>query len=294
MAAKELAAMAQKRNLIREAEHCRAEAAKMEQVICRHGWDGAWFVRAYDDWGQPVGSKVCPEGKIFIESQGMCIMAGVGLNDGKAKLALASVHRQLATKHGIMLQQPAFSKYYINLGEISSYPPGYKENAGIFCHNNPWIIIAETQVGNGNRAFDYYTRINPSARENISDRHRCEPYVYAQMIAGRDAPTFGEAKNSWLTGTAAWNYFTITQWIFGIRTAFDGLLVDPVIPAKWKGFTVTRKFRGNTYFIKVRNPHGRQRGVKKLRVDGKEIAGNLLPVFPPQPNAIRVEAVLEG
>ena len=145
-------------------------------------------------------------------------MAGIGLEDGKAKQALESVNKHLATQHGIVLQQPAFSKYYIHMGEISSYPPGYKENAGIFCHNNPWIIIAETMVGNGDRAFDYYTRINPSAREKIGDLHRCEPYVFAQMIAGKDAPTHGEAKNSWLTGTAAWTYFTVTQWILGIRT----------------------------------------------------------------------------
>jgi cellobiose phosphorylase len=294
LASKELAAIAAKRGLAGEAKHYLAEAAKMEKVIHQHGWDGAWFIRAYNDFGKPIGSKVCKEGKIFIESQGICIMAGVGLDDGKAKLTLESVNRHLATKHGIVLQQPAFSRYYIEMGEISSYPPGYKENAGIFCHNNPWIIIAETMVGNGDRAFDYYTRINPSARENIGDLHRCEPYVYAQMIAGKDAPTHGEAKNSWLTGTAAWNYFTITQWILGIRTSFDGLVVDPVIPAKWKGFTVTRKFRGNTYVIAVKNPAGRQRGVKKLLVDGREISGNVLPVFAPRNQAILVEAVLEG
>ena len=282
LASKELAAIAIKRGLPDEAKYYLAEAAKMEKVIYQHGWDGEWFIRAYNDFGQPIGSKVCKEGKIFIESQGMCIMAGVGLDDGKAKLTLESVNKHLATKHGIVLQQPAFTKYYIEMGEISSYPPGYKENAGIFCHNNPWIIIAETMVGNGNRAFDYYTRINPSARENIGDLHRCEPYVYAQMIAGKDAPTHGEAKNSWLTGTAAWNYFTITQWILGIRTGFDGLIVDPVIPAKWKGFTVTRKFRGNTYVIEVKNPNGQQRGVKKLLVDGKEIAGNVLPACAPR------------
>ena len=294
LASKELAAIATKRGLADEAKHYLAAAAKMEKVIYQHGWDGEWFIRAYNDFGQPIGSKVCKEGKIFIESQGMCIMAGVGLEDGKAKLTLDSVNQHLATKHGIVLQQPAFTKYYIEMGEISSYPPGYKENAGIFCHNNPWIIIAETMVGNGNRAFDYYDRINPSARENIGDLHRCEPYVYAQMIAGKDAPTFGEAKNSWLTGTAAWNYFTITQWILGIRTGFDGLIVDPVIPAKWKGFTVTRKFRGNTYVIEVKNPNGQQRGVKRLLVDGKEVTGNVLLVLPPQAKPIRVEAVLEG
>ncbi|HUA37932.1 MAG TPA: hypothetical protein VMA35_05975 [Candidatus Sulfopaludibacter sp.] len=294
LAAKELAKIAARRGLKKDADRYLAEADKMEQVILRHGWDGAWFVRAYDDFGRPVGSKICEEGKIFIEPQGMCIMAGVGLKDGKARRALASVNQYLATKHGIVLQQPAFSKYYVHLGEISSYPPGYKENAGIFCHNNPWIIIAETMTGNGGRAFDYYTRINPSARENIGEIHRCEPYVFAQMVAGKDAPTHGEAKNSWLTGTAAWTYFTATQWILGIRAEYEGLRMDPVIPARWKGFTVTRRFRGNTYIVEVKNPKAKQRGVKRLRVDGKEIAGNLLPACPPRSDPIRVEALLEG
>ena len=292
IAGKELAIISRRLGRTREAQHCLTQTTRMEKTILRHGWDGAWFVRAYDDFGRPVGSKVCREGKIFIESQGICVMAGVGLKDGKARKALHSVQRHLATEHGIVLHQPAYSKYYLHLGEISSYPAGYKENAGIFCHNNPWIMIAETLVGNGNRAFDYYRHINPSAREKLSDLHRCEPYVYAQMIAGKDAPTHGEAKNSWLTGTAAWNYFAITQWILGIRAEYDGLRVDPVIPAKWKSFTVTRRFRDNTYVIQVRNPKGRQRGVAKLVVDGKAIRGNLLPLHPPQPTPVRVEVVL--
>jgi cellobiose phosphorylase len=294
LAAKELAAIAAKRNRNEEASDYVAQASAMESTIHKHGWDGEWFVRAYDDFGRPVGSKVCEEGKIFIESQGICIMAGIGLNDGKAQRALESVNKRLATKHGIVLQQPAFSKYYLHLGEISSYPPGYKENAGIFCHNNPWIIIAETMLGHGDRAFDYYTRINPSARENIGELHRCEPYVFAQMIAGKDAPTHGEAKNSWLTGTAAWTYYTATQWMLGIRASHEGLRVDPVIPAKWKGFTVIRRFRGNTYLIEVKNPNGKQRGIRKLLVDGQKIAGNILPICPPRPEPIRVEGVLEG
>lgn len=206
-------------------------------------------------------------------------MAGIGLNDGKAKQSLESVNKHLATKHGIVLQQPAFSKYYMHLGEISSYPPGYKENAGIFCHNNPWIIIAETIVGNGDRAFDYYTRINPSAREKISDLHRCEPYVFAQMIAGKDAPTHGEAKNSWLTGTAAWTYYAVTQWILGIRTDYDGLRIDPCIPGNWDGFSVQRAFRGTIYAITVKNPKHVSKGVKEITVDGKTISGSILPVF---------------
>jgi cellobiose phosphorylase len=276
MAAKELAAIARKLKLNEDAERCLAEAAKMEKVILQHGWDGNWFVRAYDDFGKPIGSKVCKEGKIFIESQGMCIMAGVGLQDGKAKLALESVKKHLATPHGIVLLNPAFTKYYIEMGEISSYPEGYKENAGIFCHNNPWIIIAETMIGNGNRAFDYYTRINPSAREKIGQLHRCEPYVFAQMVAGKDAPTHGEAKNSWLTGTAAWTYFAVTQWIFGIRTDYDGLLVDPCIPANWKGFKVTRVFRDETFDIEVLNPKGVMKGVRRMVMDGVEIPDQLL------------------
>jgi cellobiose phosphorylase len=247
----------------------------MEETVLAQGWDGEWFLRAYDDSGRKVGSRECDEGKIFIEPQGFCVMAGVGLGDGRARKALDSVHKLLATPHGIILQQPAYSKYYLHLGEISSYPPGYKENAGIFCHNNPWVMIAETMLGNGDRAFDYYSRINPSAREKISRIHRCEPYVYAQMIAGRDAPTYGEAKNSWLTGTAAWNYFAITQSILGIRPTYEGLVVAPVVPGSWKGFTVSRVFQGVRYDIQV-SRKGKGNSVK-MTVDGRSVGGNLIP-----------------
>ena len=186
-----------------EAAGYRTAAQMMAATLDAWGWDGAWFRRAYDAFGQPVGSAECEEGQIFVEPQGMCVMAGMGLDDGRAARALNSVAERLATPHGIVLQQPAYSRYYLHLGEISSYPPGYKENASVFCHTNPWIMIAEAMLGRGDRAHDYYLRINPSNREAISDLHRCEPYVYAQMIAGRDAATYGEAKNSWLTGTAA-------------------------------------------------------------------------------------------
>jgi cellobiose phosphorylase len=260
----------------------------MEQAVLQHGWDGDWFLRAYDDFGDKVGSRECKEGKIFIESNGFCVLAGIGLEDGKAVRALAATREHLATPHGLVLHQPAYSKYYINLGEISSYPPGYKENASIFCHVNPWVMIAETHLGNGDDAHDYYTRINPSAREEISDVHRCEPYVYAQMIAGRDAPTFGEAKNSWLTGTAAWNYFAITQWILGVRTTYDGLQIAPVIPASWPGFTARRNFRGVVYEISIE-----RKGVGNkiaLTVDGKPIEGNV--VSPPTDN--RKQVLIKG
>lgn len=285
LAAKEMAELTGKLKVTRgdsfisppSSEEYECHARTMESAIWNHGWDEEWFRRAYDDFGNVLGSKENEEGRIFIEPQGMCVMAGLGVEDGRAAQALDSVLEHLATPHGIILQQPAFSKYYLHLGEISSYPPGYKENAGIFCHTNPWVMIAEAMVGRGDKAFEHYMRINPSKREEISEVHKCEPYVYAQMIAGRDAPTHGEAKNSWLTGTAAWNYVAITQWILGIRPTYEGLKIAPVIPSAWEGFRAVRRFRGVRYEIQVR-----RRGTGNevwLEVDGKSIAGNVIP-FP--------------
>lgn len=252
LAANELAELAEAHEKSADAVRYRAAAADMKATTLKHGWDGDWFLRAYDHFGQKIGSKENQEGQIFIEPQGMCVMAGIGQEDNLSASALEAVNQRLLTPHGIVLQQPAYSKYYLNLGEISSYPPGYKENAGIFCHTNPWIMIAEAIQGNGDQALDYYLRINPSKRETISEVHRCEPYVYAQMIAGRDAPSHGEAKNSWLSGTAAWNYIAITQWILGIRPSYAGLQIQPVIPKSWSEFKVNRQFRDVTYHIEVK------------------------------------------
>jgi cellobiose phosphorylase len=293
MAAQQLAAIVSRLGHGDEASRLLASSTTMAETIAAHGWDGAWFRRAYDFFGRPVGSAECDEGQIFIESQGMCVMAGVGLEDGRARRALDSVRERLLTDHGVVLQQPAFTSYRIELGEISSYPPGYKENAGIFCHTNPWIMIAETMAGGGDAAFDVYRRTNPSAREAISEVHRCEPYVYAQMIAGRDAPTHGEAKNSWLTGAAAWNYVAITQWILGIRPEHDGLRIDPVIPADWPGFSATRRYRDATYRITVRKPAGTTGRVRRLTVDGASVEGNLVPLGRPGA-VVEVEAVVSG
>ena len=266
-------------------------AQRMEAIILEHGWDGEWFLRAYDAFGHKVGSHECEEGQIFIEPQGLCVMAGIGIDDGKAEKALVAVRERLATPHGIILQQPAYSRYYLHLGEISSYPPGYKENAGIFCHTNPWIMIAEALVGHGDQAYDYYLRINPSAREAISEVHRCEPYVYAQMIAGRDAPTHGEAKNSWLTGTAPWNYVAITQWILGIRPTYTGLQIAPVIPADWPAFKASRVFRGVTYRITVERVGAGN--TVSLTVDGQPIESNIVPLPPVGQTEVTVEATLK-
>ncbi len=276
LACKEMAGISGKRGDRKELESVEKAAARMEKTTWDYGWDGAWFRRAYDDFGHVLGSKENQEGQIFIEPQGICILAGLGVENGRAAQALDSVGERLATPHGLVLQQPAFSKYYLHLGEISSYPPGYKENAGIFCHTNPWIMIGEAILGRGDNAFDYYTRINPSAREEISEVHKCEPYVYAQMIASRDAATPGEAKNSWLTGAAAWNYVAISQYILGIRPGFDGLEVCPVIPSDWTGFTATRQFRGATYRISVERK-GPGNAVS-LSMDGKPVSGTVLPL----------------
>ncbi|MBI9101027.1 MAG: glycosyl transferase [Spirochaetales bacterium] len=253
------------------------ELTLMEETVIKSGWDGEWYLRAYDANGDKVGSDENEEGKIFIESQGFCSMAEIGKKSGFPVKALDSVEKHLATRYGIVLQQPAFSGYKLNLGEISSYPPGYKENAGIFCHNNPWIIIGESIAGRGEKAFDYYSRIAPAYLEEISDIHKLEPYVYAQMIAGKDAPSHGEAKNSWLTGTAAWNFVAVSQYILGIIPEYSGLRIAPAIPADWKSFKVKRYFREAWYNISIKNPDGKTSGITAMTVDDKKIEGNIIP-----------------
>jgi cellobiose phosphorylase len=279
-AAEEMADLAAQSDVLPEdAETYQAWADDMAERVEDAGWDGAWFRRAYDHFSDPIGSSENDEGRIFVESNGMCTMAGIGHESGKARKALDSVREHLATEHGIVLHQPAFTEYDKRIGEITSYPPGYKENASVFCHTNPWIMIGEAKLGNGERAYDYYKRICPAAREDISETHTTEPYVYAQTIAGPDAPTTGEAKNSWLTGTAAWNYVAVTQHILGVRPDHDGLVVDPAIPADWDEFEVRREFRGATYEIHVENPDGVESGVAEVVVDGEAVDGNTVPDF---------------
>ena len=260
-----------------EATRAEKEVAKIYDVILKDGWDGKWFLRAYDAHGQKVGSHECEEGQIYIETQGFCPLAGVGVKEGLAKEALDSVKERLDTKYGIVLLQPAYTRYHLELGEITSYPPGYKENAGIFCHNNPWVSISETVIGRGDRAFEIYQKTCPAYVEEFSEIHRTEPYVYSQMIAGRDAAFFGEAKNSWLTGTAAWTFVNISQHILGLLPTHEGLSVNPCIPHDFGDFELTRKFREGTYHVHVRNPKQVEKGVVSLRVDGQEIAGNVIP-----------------
>ena len=261
----------------KEAAYAREEVAKMYDAVLKDGWDGDWFVRAYDAYGQKIGSKECEEGQIYIESNGFCSLAGIGVKEGLAKKALDSVKEKLDTKYGVMILQPAYTRYHLELGEISSYPPGYKENAGIFYHNNPWVSIAETVIGRGDRAFEIYQKTCPAYCEEFSEIHRTEPYVYSQMVAGRDAKFHGEAKNSWLTGTAAWTFVNVSQYILGVYPTHNGLSIDPCVPKDFGDFELTRKFREGIYNIKVQNPDKVEKGIKSITVDGKAIDGCVIP-----------------
>ncbi|WP_461205471.1 GH36-type glycosyl hydrolase domain-containing protein [Clostridium sp. DL1XJH146] len=286
----EFAELCKRKGLNDEALKAENEIEKMKEKVIKYGYDGEWFLRAYDAFGDKVGSNQCEEGKIFIEPQGMCVMGEIGVKEGLAEKALDSARKYLDTDYGMVLNNPAYTKYMINLGEISTYPPGYKENAGIFCHNNPWVACGETVIGRGDEAFNIYKKICPAYLEEISDIHRTEPYVYSQMIAGKDAIRHGEAKNSWLTGTAAWNYVTITQWILGVKPNYDGLEINPCIPKEWKEYTVSRRFRNTTYNIHILNPDAVSKGVKTLKVDGKIVEGNVIPVI--EADTCEVEVIL--
>ncbi len=275
-----------------EADRAQKHVDEMIEAVKRDGWDGQWFLRAYDFYGNKVGSEENKEGKIFIESQGWCTMAGIGLEEGLVEKALDSVKERLDCEHGIVLNNPAFTEYVMEYGEISTYPAGYKENAGIFAHNNPWVIIGETVLGRGDRAWEYYRKICPAYLEDKSDLHKVEPYVYCQMTAGKDAARPGEAKNSWLTGTAAWNWYAITQFILGVQPSYDGLVINPCIPADWKGYEVNRRFRGADYKITVSNPSGLSKGVKSITLNGNKIEGNLVPMQPAGSTNV-VEVTLE-
>lgn len=260
-----------------EADRARAEVSIMYDAILKDGWDGDWFVRAYDANSRKVGSKECEEGQIYIEPQGFCVLAGVGIKEGLAEKALDSVKEKLDTKYGVMILQPAYTRYHLELGEVSSYPPGYKENAGIFCHNNPWVSIAETVIGRGERAFEIYRKTCPAYLEDISEIHRTEPYVYAQMVAGRDAKFHGEAKNSWLTGTAAWTFVNISQYILGVAPTHTGLSINPCVPRDFGDFEITRRFREGIYHIQVMNPEYVEKGIKSITVDGVPVEGCVIP-----------------
>ena len=266
-------------------------AARVKANFNKNAWDGKWYIRGIDKFGKNIGSKKNKKGKIYLNSQTWAVMSGI--TEGKrARTCMDMVKKFLDTKYGVMLMAPAYTEFDPVLGAITTFAPGLKENGGIFCHSNPWAMIAETVLGRGDRAFEYYKKILPSAKNKIADIHKTECYVYSQFITGRDNPHFGRARNSWLTGTAAWNMVAISQYILGIRPEYEGLCVDPCIPRKWKRFTVQRRFRNAIYEIEVTNPKGLSKGVKSLVVDGKKIEGNIIPDFRDNNKVHKVKAVI--
>ncbi len=274
-----------------EAAFARAEKETMTKAVETYGWDGKWFLRAYDANSDKVGSHENEEGKIYIEPQGMCVMAGIGLENGMAQKAMDATREHLLFEHGVVLLWPAYSRYHLELGEISSYPQGYKENGSVFCHNNPWIMIAETELGHGDAAFDLYRRIAPVY---VKDQklHRTEPYVCSQTVNGKEAYLPGEARNSWLTGTAAWMFVAASQAILGIKPQFDGLMIDPCLPASVSEVKICRAFRGNTYEILVKNLAGGEKGKLSLTVDGRPVDGKIVSCPMEKGRTICVEATL--
>ncbi len=286
--ADDYAVMMEKSGRPDEAAYARVKKAEMTAVIEKSGWDGEWFLRAYDANGDKVGSRECDEGRIFIEPQGMCVMAGIGMEDGRAQKALDSTRKYLLTDDGVMLNWPAYSSYRLNIGEISSYPPGFKENGSIFCHNNPWIVIAETMLGHGDAAFDVFKRTAPSYITN-QKLHKIEPYVYCQTVNSVQSTRPGEARNSWLSGTSAWNFFAVSQAILGVKPQFDGLTLDPCLPADMKDVRVRREFRGNVYDIRIVNEAGGEKGAVSVAVDGSPIAGQFIPAPGTTGKTYRVE-----
>ncbi len=275
-----------------EAARVPGDKAAMIKAVEEHGWDGEWFLRAYDAFSHQVGGHECEEGQIFIEPQGFCVMAGIGVSDGRAQKALDSVETRLLSRYGAALLTPPYSRYHEELGEISSYPPGYKENGGIFCHNNPWVVIGQTVLGHGDKAFDLYRRTSPAYIDD-QQLHLTEPYVYSQMVAGPYASRFGQAKNSWLTGTAAWSFFAVSQAILGIKPGYDGLKIDPCLPGEIQKATVTRLYRGAKYVIHILNHSKGEKHAVHLFCNGQPLGGQTVPI-PQNPEAVqRVEATIE-
>lgn len=277
-ALKDMLDLCKLRNEVALAEKFTAQYEHMKSVVNAQAWDGDWYLRYYDEKGQPVGSHTNSHGQIYTNAQSWSVISGFATAE-RAEQALGSVNKKLNTANGIKLSGPGYDGFDHRLGGVSTYPPGAKENGGVFLHSNPWVMIAETKVGNGDRAHQYYQQINPASKNDDIDTFESEPYCYPQNILGDEHKKFGLGRNAWLSGTASWTYVAGTQWILGVRPEVDGLRIDPCIPANWPSFTVQRKFRGGSYDIRVSNPNNVCKGVKEMRVDGELIAGNKAPIF---------------
>jgi len=250
----------------------------MQTAFEKAGWDGEWYVRYFDHTGKPIGSHTAEKGKIWINSNTWAVLSGFASPE-RAQTAMESVNKHLNTQYGLKLSAPGYNGFDRNIGGVTTYPPGAKENGGIFLHTNPWAMIAETLLGHGDRAFQYYTQINPAAKNDRIEMYEAEPYCYPQNILGDEHGQFGLARNTWLSGTSSWTYVASTQWILGLRPEIGGLRIDPCLPSAWEGFSAVRTFRGATYHIQVTKPQGVCKGVRTVTVDGMPIVGNLVPVL---------------
>ncbi|MEH0741494.1 glycosyl transferase [Vibrio cholerae] len=269
------------------AQQYQAQYEQMKFTVNECGWDGEWFIRYFDEQGQPIGSHINAQGQIYTNGQSWPVISGFA--DGeRATTALNSVYSKLNTANGIKLSTPGYNGFDPNLGGVSTYPPGAKENGGIFLHANPWVMIAEAKMGNGDRAYQYYRQINPASKNDVIETFESEPYCYPQNILGDEHPQFGLGRNAWLSGTSSWTYVAGTQWILGVRPDIDGLIIDPCIPKVWPEFRVTRQFRGATYHIHVDNPNRVSKGVTELRVNGERVEGNKVHVLAAGDHRIEV------
>ena len=262
----------------KDAQKFAAIANRTKNHLNKTAWDGHWYFRAYDDLGNLIGSSRCKEGRIYLNAQSWAIISQIAPRE-RAVQCMNSARKHLDTKYGIRLLAPAYSRYYPEIGALTSYVPGLKENASIWSHANAWAILAECMLGRGDQAYEYYKKLAPPTKNRMAEIHEAEPYVYAQTIAGKDHPNFGAARQSWLTGTAAWMFKVATNWILGIRPQYHGLLVDPCIPKDWTEFEITRDFRNSIYEIRVRNPDHVSKGIKDVTVDGKKSKTSLIPSF---------------
>jgi cellobiose phosphorylase len=262
-----------------DVETLQADYEQMRQQVEASAWDGEWYLRYFDAEGKPLGSHLNEKGQIYINAQSWAVMSGFASSE-HARTAMQTVFERLNTRNGIKLSAPGYDGFDPRVGGITTYPPGAKENGGIFLHTNPWAMIAETQLGHGERAKLYYDQINPAKKNDQIETYECEPYVYPQNILGDEHPQFGLARNSWLSGTSSWTYQAATQYILGVRAEYEGLRIDPCIPANWEGFTFDRRSRGADYSIQVYNPARVCKGVKRMLVNGAEVPGSLIPYQP--------------
>jgi cellobiose phosphorylase len=279
-----------------DVERWEADHAAMSKTFNDAAWDGEWYKRYFEEDGTPLGSKVCSEGKIFTNGQSWPIIAGYAPKE-RALQALDSVHDKLNTSFGIKLSWPGYKKFDPQKGGVTTYPPGAKENGGIFLHSNPWVIISETMMGRGDQAFEYYNQINPAFRNDQIEQYECEPYCYPQNILGDEHPQFGLARNTWLSGTSSWMYQASSQYILGIRPSYEGLCVDPCIPSAWGRYAVKRKFRGVSYDIEVKNPENISKGQVELTVNGQKVEGQVIPLTLVETlgtKEIKVEALMKA